>query len=716
MRCLVLALLLVQQASAALPDTTETPVGTPEELMAALAAVAEAQGPGRNVMDVQQGVALTATVASAYELPLQIGANRTLVLRGGNGTMQSLDFGGIPQLLYMLSDSTLVLHTLNLSGSAHKGVLGANFDAAGEFGDGVTMPCRAEAFHLFPTVNGEPGFSAEIRNINLTLAPSPNCSATVVEQQVGAIQHATGSLDTAYAGGTTVHINHLFAPLPVLNSTDGRQIGTMHMNSTDTNSTCTVPPDSDSSGGGTPGWVWAIVALAAAATMAAAAGALLWCRRRATRSPRIQLAAVGVEAGKEAADKGTPSASTPPTVPPSSSGHSSGRTNKSTAPAMAAPALSIPASGEHASGKLDSGELLGGMAWKTRVGFIEGLNLGGVLGGGGYGKVYRGRWKGAVVAVKIIPTHVGPGSSVDLGREPLLSMSLVHPSILPTYKTCVVRVLSDVDSADQEAAAAASSGGGGASAASAGASGSMGMVVQSLTDRNALVQVMPSTAVLEPGLYETWLVCELADLGNLATAITGGLFTSKEGGGVDLPEVMLCLLDIARGLEYLHACNCVHGDLKPQNVLVKSEKRDRRGYVLKLCDFGLSRMLLESQTHVNTDSYGTVSHAAPELLSTGRLTKAADIYAFGLIMHEMLSGSMAFAGIPTFQIITLVTQQGYRPAMPDCPAPLADLMQRCWAGDPRDRPDAKAVVQALKEYAATVCRPKPTSPRKTVAK
>ncbi|EFN50522.1 hypothetical protein CHLNCDRAFT_29026, partial [Chlorella variabilis] len=150
--------------------------------------------------------------------------------------------------------------------------------------------------------------------------------------------------------------------------------------------------------------------------------------------------------------------------------------------------------------------------------------------------------------------------------------------------------------------------------------------------------------------------------------------------------ILLCLLDAARGLEYLHSCNIMHGDLKPQNVLLKTAGNDRRGFVCKLGDFGLSRMLPETQTHVNTGSYGTVTHASPELLTDGRLTKASDVFAFGILLWELVTGLRLFPDMHHMQIIVQVTQKGYRPPIPaDFPPPLADLVRRCWAEDPRAR-------------------------------
>ena len=195
-------------------------------------------------------------------------------------------------------------------------------------------------------------------------------------------------------------------------------------------------------------------------------------------------------------------------------------------------------------------------------------------------------------------------------------------------------------------------------------------------------------------MYEMWLVSELADKGTLADAMKAGWLSQQEPPGRNLvsalqpgvcinslgaatllqpthccctfrrwlspsrpaamccpqPVILLCLLDVARGLEYLHSCSIVHGDLKPQNVLLKTAGTDRRGFVCKLGDFGLSRMLPETQTHVNTGSYGTVTHAAPELLTEGRLTKACDVFAFGIMMWELVSGQRLFPDMHQTQV------------------------------------------------------------------
>ena len=91
--------------------------------------------------------------------------------------------------------------------------------------------------------------------------------------------------------------------------------------------------------------------------------------------------------------------------------------------------------------------------------------------------------------------------------------------------------------------------------------------------------------------------------------------------------------EVAQGMCHLHACQIVHGDLKPCNVLVKGSRVDRRGFSVKVSDFGLSKSI-SSAMMVDTSKWGTLSFMAPEHFS-GHIGKAADVFSFGVLLWQV---------------------------------------------------------------------------------
>lgn len=95
------------------------------------------------------------------------------------------------------------------------------------------------------------------------------------------------------------------------------------------------------------------------------------------------------------------------------------------------------------------------------------------------------------------------------------------------------------------------------------------------------------------------------------------------------------LADILNGIEHLHRLHFVHRDLKPQNILLW------RG-IWRLADFGLVLPLLDTTTRLSSteSAWGTTLYCAPEqILSFRHVTEAVDIYAFGCILHDLISGA-----------------------------------------------------------------------------
>ena len=140
-------------------------------------------------------------------------------------------------------------------------------------------------------------------------------------------------------------------------------------------------------------------------------------------------------------------------------------------------------------------------------------------------------------------------------------------------------------------------------------------------------------------------------------------------------------IQITAALAHAHEHGVVHGDLKGHNVLVTPQGG------VKLLDFGLARSLepasVESMTRqasgnpFNGAIAGTVPFMAPETLRGAPLTPAADVWALGVLLHEMACGARPFVGANTYEVAAAILHDAPRPLPASVPPPLATVICRC---------------------------------------
>ncbi|GLC77411.1 hypothetical protein PLESTF_001932700 [Pleodorina starrii] len=176
------------------------------------------------------------------------------------------------------------------------------------------------------------------------------------------------------------------------------------------------------------------------------------------------------------------------------------------------------------------------------------------------------------------------------------------------------------------------------------------------------------------------------------------LLHGVEGRSLDLGTVLHIALQIARALSYLHP-TVLHRDLKPANVLISQPYSDKP--LAKLADFGLSRLQTTVHATKNTE-VGTAPYVAPESFDVlnPAMSDRAEIYAFGVILWEMLTGKRPWQGSSTAQIAYAVSMLNSRLPLRDlsegrCPHKVRALMVGCWEKDPARRPAAAELVKAL---------------------
>jgi serine/threonine protein kinase len=172
----------------------------------------------------------------------------------------------------------------------------------------------------------------------------------------------------------------------------------------------------------------------------------------------------------------------------------------------------------------------------------------------------------------------------------------------------------------------------------------------------------------------------------------------------------LAIIAIVKGLYFLHLHKIVHGDFKPGNVLFGADG------VAKIGDFG-SASIPDPETQKKR-AY-TLLYTAPEATRGARPTEAADVWALGLVIYEMLSGRSAFDRTLSSKALVRATEGDDRPRVPDLASDeLAIVIRRCWSRDPARRgriagiadylasagwlvvkgADAKAVAEFIKKF------------------
>ncbi len=204
---------------------------------------------------------------------------------------------------------------------------------------------------------------------------------------------------------------------------------------------------------------------------------------------------------------------------------------------------------------------------------------------------------------------------------------------------------------------------------------------------------------------EAFLVMELVD-GKTLEALIHDRFHDR---GLPLSEVLRLAIPIADALATAHQAGIVHRDLKPGNVMVNQSG------IVKVLDFGLAKVPLAksptdqdaTRTLGHTEDgaiLGTVSYMSPEQAQGKPVDARSDIFAFGSVLYEMLTGRKAFSAdnkVSTLAALLEKEPVPVREMVPSLPRDVERLLQRCLRKDPAKRwqtmADLKVALEELKE-------------------
>ena len=146
--------------------------------------------------------------------------------------------------------------------------------------------------------------------------------------------------------------------------------------------------------------------------------------------------------------------------------------------------------------------------------------------------------------------------------------------------------------------------------------------------------------------------------------------------GMPLPEVRAWMKGLVEGVSYLHDHGIVHRDLKPANLFMEEG-------IVKIGDYGLSKMISAQQASHQSESIGTCHYMAPEIAS-GKYNKPIDVYAMGVILFEMITGRLPFDGESYGEV--LLKHLTSRPDLSKLPEPFKSIVAKALDKVPENRP------------------------------
>src|SRR5258707_7786943 len=177
-------------------------------------------------------------------------------------------------------------------------------------------------------------------------------------------------------------------------------------------------------------------------------------------------------------------------------------------------------------------------------------------------------------------------------------------------------------------------------------------------------------------------------------------------GPLPVEQALRLALEIAAALEEAHRKGIIHRDLKPGNILISSDGA-------KLLDFGLAKLEHTSESDVTETQAGTVlgtaAYMSPEQAEGRSADARSDIFSFGAVLYEVLSGQRAFLGETGIAAMASILREQPKP-LRDAPAELERIVTRCLRKDPARRFQSMAEVRIALADALSAAAKKDETP------
>jgi len=189
------------------------------------------------------------------------------------------------------------------------------------------------------------------------------------------------------------------------------------------------------------------------------------------------------------------------------------------------------------------------------------------------------------------------------------------------------------------------------------------------------------------GVVHTFMAMEYVEGQNLKSVI--------DLGAMAIENVRSVAMQLAQGLAAAHEKKVIHRDLKPGNIIFTQDGS------IKILDFGVAKLLGETEASSTGKITGTVAYMSPEQLQGGAIDERSDIWAYGVVLFETLSGVHPFHGehIPSLMYsIVSANPLSLATFRPEVPSDLQRICEQCLQKDPANRPQSmQEIIDALHE-------------------
>jgi serine/threonine protein kinase len=188
----------------------------------------------------------------------------------------------------------------------------------------------------------------------------------------------------------------------------------------------------------------------------------------------------------------------------------------------------------------------------------------------------------------------------------------------------------------------------------------------------------------DPKTKDVMIIMHYYDLGDLTHYIT------KDFYNISWYEKLGNLKKIINGLVNIHRAEIVHRDFHSGNIFFDKED-------VFIGDLGISKAATNASKDDDNENYGIIPYMAPEIFNGQKYTKASDIYSFGMIMWEIMTGRRPFWNRNHDTDLIVAIAVGLRPPIvTNAPEGYIELMKECWHPDPKQRPEAINIYEKIK--------------------